>query len=141
MEFAVSLFHLQQTNANCHFLLVPFSVFTYIRKKELYIHICTVSNGKLKPRQFILIRSPFFHRANGILLFVCLLLKKQTEVIHYKRTNGLNGLNGLAYICHLYSLWNAFYVILWSVHVCFPSKIYFFPNLRQITGLTVKEYV
>jgi hypothetical protein len=36
---------------------------------------------KPKPRLFSLIRLPFAHRANGNLLFVCLLTKNQTEVI------------------------------------------------------------
>ncbi len=39
-------------------------------------------NGKREPRQFSLIRLPFAHRANGSLSFVCLLTKKQMEVIH-----------------------------------------------------------
>jgi hypothetical protein len=36
------------------------------------------SNGKQKPRRFSLTRLPFAHRANGSLLFVHLLIKKQT---------------------------------------------------------------
>jgi hypothetical protein len=54
------------------------------------------SNGKRKPSRFSLICLPFAHRANGSLLFVSLLAKKQTEVICLYGLNVLNGPNGLA---------------------------------------------
>ncbi len=41
-------------------------------------------NRRCKPKQFSLIRLAFAHHANGSLLFVCLLTKKQTEVIRLK---------------------------------------------------------
>jgi hypothetical protein len=41
-----------------------------------------ISNRKQKPRWFFLIHLPFAHHANKSLLFVSLLIKKQTEVIH-----------------------------------------------------------
>jgi hypothetical protein len=40
-----------------------------------------VSNRKRKARRFSLIRLPFAHRLNGILLFVNLFTKKKMEVI------------------------------------------------------------
>jgi hypothetical protein len=47
----------------------------------LYLYLyAAVSNGKLKPRRFFLIRLPFTHRENGNLYFVRLLTKKKTEV-------------------------------------------------------------
>ncbi len=53
-----------------------------IKTLEKFDVIQKKSNGKRKPRQFSLIRLPFAHRANGSSSFVCLLTKKQTEVIH-----------------------------------------------------------
>ncbi len=50
----------------------------------LYIYIykyAAVSNGEWKPRRFSLIRLPFDYRGNGILSFVRVLTKIQTEVI------------------------------------------------------------
>jgi hypothetical protein len=52
------------------------------------------TDGKRKPRRFSLIGLLFAHRANGGLSFVCLLTKKQTEVIHVQ----IN-LIGLAQLC------------------------------------------
>jgi hypothetical protein len=53
----------------------------------IYIYVYAASaNGKWKPRRFSLIRLPFALRENGSLSFVCFLTKKQTEVIHCKRT-------------------------------------------------------
>jgi hypothetical protein len=71
----------------CHFRFpfaankwkLPFSV-SFIFRKYIYIY-AAVSNRKQKPRQFFLIRSPFAHHANRSLSFVCLLMKKQMEVI------------------------------------------------------------
>jgi hypothetical protein len=55
------------------------SVFCFrLQQTNGYMYI---SNGKLKPRQFSLIRLPFDHHANRSLSFVCLLTKKQMEVI------------------------------------------------------------
>jgi hypothetical protein len=47
----------------------------------IYTVYAVGSNRKWKPRQFSLIQLLFAHRANGSLSFVCLLMKKQTEVI------------------------------------------------------------
>jgi hypothetical protein len=54
------------------------------------------TDGKRKPRRFSLIGLLFAHRANGGLSFVCLLTKKQTEVIHLQIN--LIGLPNYAYM-------------------------------------------
>jgi hypothetical protein len=51
------------------------------RRRDLEIWTWKHQNGKPMPRQFFLILLPFAHRENGSLSFVCLLTKKQTEVI------------------------------------------------------------
>ncbi len=63
----------QQTNGSLPF---PLSVYKYAEVSlDIYIFICTcvymyiyryatISNGKLKPRRFSLIRLPFAHSAN-----------------------------------------------------------------------------
>jgi hypothetical protein len=53
---------------------------------------------KQKPRQLCLICFPFAHHANGSLSFVCLLTKKQTELIQHNR---------LAHLC----LCHTFYIL------------------------------
>ncbi len=47
------------------------------------------SNRIRKPRRFSSIRLLFAHHANGNLSFVCLLTKKQTEIIRLQWLNGL----------------------------------------------------
>ncbi len=51
---------------------------------SIYIY-AAVLNGKRKPRRFSLNCIPLAHCANGNLLFVRLLTKKQTKVIRLKR--------------------------------------------------------
>jgi hypothetical protein len=48
-KFAVSVFHLQQTNRNCDFTSVPFSIYKYIQKKELTenIFVCLIKENRL----------------------------------------------------------------------------------------------
>ncbi len=65
-----------------------YTVYVYV-----YIHLyikymlpyTKISFGKWKPRRFSLIRLPFARFANGSLSFVCLLMKKETEVIHLQK--------------------------------------------------------
>ncbi len=54
----------------------PFENVAYI-----YISIYCRFKGKRKPRRFSLVHLLFAHRANGSLLFVRLLTKKQTEAV------------------------------------------------------------
>ncbi len=68
---------------------LPFSI-SYV----FYIYLCCcfnihmlpfqMENGKWKPRRFFLICLSFPHHANGSLLFVRLLTKKETEVIRFQ---------------------------------------------------------
>jgi hypothetical protein len=57
------------------------SISIYGIYKYIYIY-AAISNGKQKPRQFSLTSLLFAHHANGNVLFVCLFVKEQTEVIH-----------------------------------------------------------
>ncbi len=59
-------------------------IYTYIYT-SIYCHFTKISYGKWKPWQFSLIRLPFAHCAKGSLSFVCLLMKKETEVIHLQK--------------------------------------------------------
>jgi hypothetical protein len=86
-QTSVFCFRLQQTNGSC---CLYFYTNTHIHIAHIYIYTCiytyiyiyaVIPNGKLKPRRFSLILLPFAHRANGSLTFICLLTKKQTEVI------------------------------------------------------------
>jgi hypothetical protein len=70
--------------ALCMYIYIYY-IYTHTQKMELYYIYAAVLNGKRKPRQFCLIHLLFAHRANGCLLVVCLLTKKQTEVVHLQR--------------------------------------------------------
>jgi hypothetical protein len=48
---------------------------------DVYLVPFQIENGRRKPRQFSFTCFPFAHRASGILSFVCLLTRKQKEVI------------------------------------------------------------
>jgi hypothetical protein len=50
------------------------------------IYMLPFQTEKQKPRPFSLICLFFAHCANESLSFVCLFTKKQTEVIHFKRS-------------------------------------------------------
>jgi hypothetical protein len=70
------------------YLYIYIYIYLYIYM-FVYIHICiyvyaTVSNGKRKPGRISLIHLPFAQCASGSLSFVCLLMKKQTEVIRLR---------------------------------------------------------
>ncbi len=56
-------------------------IYTYTSTVHTSTH-AAVSNGKWKPRQFSLISLPFAHCVNGCLLFVRLLMRKETQGIH-----------------------------------------------------------
>jgi hypothetical protein len=61
----------------------------YIESQHIYTFICCyfqMENRKWKPREFSFIRLPFAHRANGSLLFVRLLTKKQQKLSVFKWT-------------------------------------------------------
>ncbi len=69
----------------CYILKHQLNVYLckYAANMYIYIYIyAAVSNRKQKPRWLSLICLPFAHRTNESLLFVHLLAKKQTEVIH-----------------------------------------------------------
>jgi hypothetical protein len=81
-QTSISRFRVQLTNP-----LVPFSI-CGIQESWKYGVVdmdggtwMETSNGKRKPPRFSLIRLLFAHHASGSLSFVCLLTKKQTEVI------------------------------------------------------------
>jgi hypothetical protein len=93
----------------CHFCLtlaankrkLPFSEYIYIhihmlKWQNIFIYICSCSNGKRKSKRFTLIRLPFAHCANGRFLFVHPFVDEETN----KSYPFVQGLNRLAHLWH-----------------------------------------
>ncbi len=112
---SVFRFRLQQTNGNCHSLLVPFymsscvcvSIYSYL---YLYLYLYPYLYGnvfiftfisclcKQKTEALVIFPNPFIvcSCANRSLSFVRLLMKKERKVIPFAKK--LNGLNELAHL-------------------------------------------
>jgi hypothetical protein len=78
-----------------YLLSLLFSI-SFIFRKYMYTVYAAVTKGKRKPRRFSLIHLQFAHRANGSLLFVHLLTKKQNRSSLF--ANRLDGLKRLAHL-------------------------------------------
>jgi hypothetical protein len=123
-KFAVSVFHLQQTNRSYVFLLIPFSWYIYVywngsiyQNIYRYIYIyeylyiyAAVSNEKGKTEAPAIFHNLFTVCSSCKRKFViCLFVDEETNESYQlaNRLNILSGLNRLAHICWSFNCWSS----------------------------------